>query len=105
MMPSCWRRQSARRESSGMRTLLSSSVLLFLVQVAALLAPEEMRAQDVKKIENPESAKPAAAPPAKPAFKPEELDQLVAPVALHPASLLSQILMASTYPIEVILAD
>jgi len=38
------------------------------------------------------------------AFKPEELDQLVAPIALHPDPLLAQILMASTYPLEVVQA-
>lgn len=38
-------------------------------------------------------------------FKQEELDQLLAPIALYPDSLLSQILMASTYPLEVVLAD
>ena len=35
-------------------------------------------------------------------FKQEELDQLVAPIALYPDSLLAQILMASTYPLEVV---
>ncbi|HVO84463.1 MAG TPA: DUF3300 domain-containing protein [Syntrophobacteria bacterium] len=39
-----------------------------------------------------------------PAFKQEELDQLLAPVALYPDSLLTQILMASTYPLEVVQA-
>jgi len=38
-------------------------------------------------------------------FKPEELDQLLAPIALYPDSLVSQILMASTYPLEVVQAD
>ena len=38
-------------------------------------------------------------------FKQEELDQLVAPIALYPDSLLTQILMASTYPLEVVQAD
>ena len=38
----------------------------------------------------------------KPAFKSEELDQLVAPIALHPDALLAQIFMASTYPLEVV---
>jgi hypothetical protein len=38
------------------------------------------------------------------AFKPEELEQLVAPIALHPDALLAQILMASTYPVEVVQA-
>lgn len=38
-------------------------------------------------------------------YSPEELAQMLAPVALYPDALLSQILMASTYPIEVIEAD
>ncbi len=40
-----------------------------------------------------------------PAFKQEELDQLVAPIALYPDALVSQILMASTYPLEIVQAD
>src|SRR5262245_3864633 len=48
-------------------------------------------------------APPRAQEQAKP-FKPEELDQLVAPIALHPDSLVAQILMASTYPLEVVQA-
>lgn len=35
----------------------------------------------------------------------EELAQLLAPIALYPDDLLSQILMASTYPLEVVQAD
>jgi hypothetical protein len=38
-------------------------------------------------------------------FKPEELEQILAPIALHPDSLVSQILMASTYPLEVVQAE
>jgi len=34
-------------------------------------------------------------------FKDEELDQMLAPIALYPDALLAQILMASTYPAEV----
>jgi hypothetical protein len=34
-----------------------------------------------------------------------ELDQLVAPIALYPDSLLAQVLIASTYPLEVVQAD
>ena len=39
-----------------------------------------------------------------PAFKPEEIEALVAPIALYPDSLLSQVLMAATYPLEVVQA-
>ncbi len=40
-----------------------------------------------------------------PVFKQEELDQILAPIALYPDSLVSQILIASTYPLEVVQAD
>ncbi|HTQ72807.1 MAG TPA: DUF3300 domain-containing protein [Burkholderiales bacterium] len=35
-------------------------------------------------------------------FKPEELEAIVAPVALYPDALLAQVLMASTYPLEIV---
>ena len=38
-------------------------------------------------------------------FQQAELDQLLAPVALYPDDLLAQVLMASTYPLEIALAD
>src|SRR5215831_3728427 len=36
------------------------------------------------------------------AIAPDQLDALVAPIALYPDSLLSQTLVASTYPLEII---
>jgi hypothetical protein len=63
----------------------------------------------------PADAKPAdqaATPPATPEqgakaateakFDAAHLEQIVAPIALHPDGLLSQILMASTYPLEIV---
>ncbi|MEI5996608.1 DUF3300 domain-containing protein [Paraburkholderia bengalensis] len=41
-------------------------------------------------------------PPSPPAFKPEEIEALVAPIALYPDPVLSQVLMASTYPLEIV---
>ena len=38
-------------------------------------------------------------------FSQEQLDQMLAPIALYPDSLLIQILIASTYPLEVVMAD
>jgi len=38
-------------------------------------------------------------------FDTEQLEQLVAPIALYPDALLMQILMASTYPLEIVEAD
>ena len=43
----------------------------------------------------------ALAADSKKTFSQEELDQMMAPIALYPDSLLSQILMASTYPADV----
>ena len=37
-----------------------------------------------------------------PGFSQPELDQMLAPIALYPDSLLSQIMMAATYPLEVV---
>jgi hypothetical protein len=36
---------------------------------------------------------------------PEQLDQLTAPIALYPDALVGEILMASTYPLEIVVAD
>ena len=61
--------------------------------IVLLIAPAGAMAQD-----QGEAAQPAK-------FKQEELDQMLAPIALYPDSLLTQILMASTYPLEVVQAD
>jgi Protein of unknown function (DUF3300) len=58
--------------------------------IVALIVPLNVGAQDAG---------------GKPAFKQEQLEQLLAPIALYPDSLLTQILMASTYPLEVVQAD
>lgn len=46
----------------------------------------------------------AQTPPAPAPFKAEELDQLAAPIALYPDPLVAQVLMAATYPLEVVQA-
>jgi uncharacterized membrane protein YgcG len=45
-------------------------------------------------------AQPAAAPAEQ--LNPQALESLVAPIALYPDSLLSQVLVASTYPLEIV---
>ncbi len=47
---------------------------------------------------------PAAAQPVTTTYTPAQIDQWVAPIALYPDNLLSQVLMASTYPSNVIQA-
>ena len=59
--------------------------LLGFSALALTLGPSVLWAQDSKK-----------------PFTPEQLDQLLAPIALYPDALLSQTLMAATYPLEVV---
>jgi hypothetical protein len=47
---------------------------------------------------------PPQAPPPSQALAPDQLDDLVAPIALYPDVLVSQILVASTYPLELVQA-
>ena len=72
-------------------TALKLSMFVFL-----LFAPVAALAQG-------QSAPPAAT--GEQLLKPEELEALVAPIALYPDTLLAQILMASTYPLEVVQAE
>src|SRR5262245_59425117 len=77
------------------RTAMTRSVRFLprnLLGLLACLAIAVVSAQDASK----DPAKPAAT------FKPEELEQLVAPIALYPDSLLAQVFMASTYPLEIV---
>ena len=50
-------------------------------------------------------AQPEASEPAVQPFTPDQLDNLVAPIALYPDALLSQVLVASTYPLEIVEAS
>src|SRR5512135_3757079 len=52
----------------------------------------------------PAAAAPAAGAPTATKFSADQLEQMVAPVALYPDSLLMQIFMASTFPIEIVQA-
>jgi hypothetical protein len=47
---------------------------------------------------------PPAPPPPDQSLSPDQLDDLVAPIALYPDPLLSQVLVATTYPLEVVQA-
>ena len=67
--------------------------VLSLFMIFLLLAPFEVMSQDSGGTTT--SAK----------FTKEELAQMVAPIALYPDSLVAQILMASTYPLDVVEAE
>lgn len=61
--------------------------------IAVLFIPSGIPAQDFEQPEQTDR------------FRKEELDQMLAPIALYPDSLIAQILMASTYPLEVVQAE
>src|SRR5512134_1888913 len=71
-------------------TMIRIPRILVACLIAALAILPWARAQDGEKAAS---------------FKREEIEQLVAPIALYPDSLVSQILMASTYPLEVVQAE
>src|SRR6516225_10125294 len=56
--------------------------------------------------EIPTAEVPPATPPSAiaPILRAEQLDQLLAPIALYPDALLAQILMAATYPLDIVKA-
>jgi len=66
--------------------------------VCALGAPPAALAQAPVAALSPYTAPAANAP----IFNQQQLDQMLAPVALYPDALLSQVLMAATYPTEVV---
>jgi hypothetical protein len=94
------------------------TLLLIVATIAALIhggghaAGALVAAQEPKPDPAPIAAEATAALPAADAAPAEEklltqeqLEQLLAPIALYPDSLLTQILMASTYPLEIVMAD
>jgi uncharacterized membrane protein YgcG len=100
----------------GRRVLISVLSLAFLFAIW----PQNLAAQDQQQAPPPAQDDQQAAPPpaqdatgqapaaAAPAYTqqtPEQLQQLVAPIALYPDSLVAQILAASTFPEQVVEAD
>jgi hypothetical protein len=78
-----------------------------VVLAAAMLfatAPLDTRAAQAQDQDQPAPAQ-AAEGPAYQTQSPEQLQQLVAPIALYPDSLVAQILSASTFPEQVVEAD
>lgn len=79
-----------------------------LIALALLLAtPVCVSAQTTDKPTAPAPQAQAAnsAVPTAELLKPEQLEALVAPIALYPDELLANVLAASTYPLEIVQAD
>lgn len=80
---------SLKRLRSGM--LLSAMVLVLGPVYAQTTSPQSAS-----------GASAAASQPGAKTFSQQDLDRLLAPIALYPDALLAQIFMASTYPLEVV---
>jgi Protein of unknown function (DUF3300) len=87
--PHCAKIVKGLKKEAAMMTRLSRLIMIALLWFVPLGAIAQQ---------------PATAP-TQPLLKPAELDQLLAPIALYPDPLLSEVLIASTYPLEVIQAD
>ncbi len=74
-----------------------------MICLALLIAPSIAFAQSAPPTTPSPEAPPAIA--TKPPISDEQLQQVVAPIALYPDTLVSQILMAATYPVEIVEAD
>jgi hypothetical protein len=77
-------------------------VLAIVLAAPSLPLAQQPGSQSQQPPGQPQQAGPPGEPAAPPPFKPEELEQIVAPIALYPDALVAQVMMASTYPIEVI---
>jgi hypothetical protein len=80
---------------------LSSRGLVHGICVALWLSQATATAQTATPPKPPPIAASAPSGAATATFNKEQLEQLVAPIALYPDSLLSQVLMAATYPADV----
>lgn len=76
--------------------------LALLLSVLLAVEPVAYAQYEGAQYEASATPPPENAPPPQHAFSQQELDQMLAPIALYPDPLLSQILMASTYPLEVV---
>src|SRR5262249_43675640 len=85
------------------RAGLCRTALVWLAS-ASLVVSGAVRSQSVTTSQPATAAPPASTATQAPTFKPEEIEALVAPIALYPDALLSQVLMASTYPLEIVYA-
>ena len=82
---------SAKGDTMKAATLIMRGLAWMII--ATLFMPPGIHAQNLEQLEQTDR------------FRKEELDQMLAPIALYPDSLIAQILMASTYPLEIVQAE
>lgn len=80
----------------------TSRLTACMIAIASSFITEQATAQAAPPVD---AAQTGQSQPAAPVFSKEELDAMLAPIALYPDALLSQVLMASTYPLEIVQAS
>jgi uncharacterized membrane protein YgcG len=88
------------REMALPALLVSGSLVLASVLVGCASQASQADTQPAAEVAPPSSSEPLQA-----AQSPDELNQLVAPIALYPDALVAQIVAAASYPTEVVEAD
>jgi len=86
---------------SNHTTNFKHGISLLSLMVGLSLAPSVSQAQDAVSVSN---ASAVSSEQQKVRLNQAELDQMLAPIALYPDTLLSHILVAATYPLEIIQA-
>ena len=89
-----------KARTNGRRRIREITTRSLPVVLAILLAAPSIPPPRAQEAQSQAQETQTEAPP----FEPEELEQIVAPIALYPDPLVVQVMMASTYPLEVIQA-
>jgi len=99
--------ETSRNENQNTKTLDSSlfNQLSHRVIAIACVAALFVLAFSVANAQQDQIPAPATASEESPPIPADQLDSLVAPIAIYPDALLAQTLAASTYPLEVIQLD
>jgi uncharacterized membrane protein YgcG len=105
LVPSLTNMNACKRIAASSNTLsLSARQILACVLALSLLLPVLPQTVSAAQDDAQAQAQPSQAPPYT-QQTPEQLQQLVAPIALYPDSLVAQVLAASTFPAEIVEAD
>ena len=106
MQSCCHHRGTAATGQRGERAVRSAvGIVLGFLVVLAVVPARDSAGQGMPPAPSAPPPEAQATAPAAPDFKMEEIDQLMAPIALYPDDLLVQVLTAATYPLEIVILE
>ena len=86
----------------GHRTSTPRVIVALVAAFAISIADAQTTTQPAAKPASQAAAQSSSAQKTPKVFKEDELASLLAPIALYPDTVIAQVLMASTYPLEVV---